>query len=271
MSENDLENFSMEQMDQWIQDAVGGELPTELMTAANASANVMYDQAMRIMESLVDYKELMMMYTCAIKEIRTKFEVLNTEYNVRYRRNPITSITSRLKRTSSIMDKLLRKNNSFTLQSIENDIHDIAGVRVICAYIDDIYKLADSLLQQDDITLIKRKDYIENPKPNGYRSLHLIVKVPVFFAEQKKDMSVEIQIRTLAMDFWANLEHQMKYKREIPKQQEVISRLEKCADAISALDQEMLSIRNQIEMASDAPSEEDILLEKLSKLDINLG
>ncbi len=237
---------------------------------SNPAVDALYHHAMRFAGSVVDYKELMMMYTCAIQEIRTKLEILDTEYNVRYRRNPITSITSRLKKSSSIMEKLMRKNQGFTLRNIEENIYDVAGIRVVCPYIDDIYTIAEALLKQDDITLIKRKDYIEHPKPNGYRSLHLIVKVPVFFSEQRKEMAVEIQIRTIAMDFWASLEHQMKYKQEIPNQKEIIDKLEKCAEVISQTDREMLEIRRQIEESSDTQTEEDILLEKIRKLDINI-
>ena len=141
---------------------------------------------------------------------------------------------------------------------------------MICSYIDDIYTIADALLRQDDVTLINRKDYIANPKPNGYRSLHLIVSIPVFFADQKKDVRVEVQIRTIAMDFWASLEHQLKYKQEIPGQQEIIARLKECADVINDTDEKMFSLRQQIETAADAPSEEEVLFEKLSRLDINL-
>lgn len=271
MDINGFEDLNMSQLDQWVNEAMGGEMPGELMTmAGDASVNLIKNSAMNFLSSIVDYKELMMMYTCAIKEIQTKFEVLNTEYKVRYQRNPISAITSRLKRTSSIVDKLMRKNNGFTIENVESNINDIAGVRVICPYIDDIYSISESFLRQDDIVLVKRKDYIENPKPNGYRSLHLIVKVPVFFADRTKEMTVEIQIRTIAMDFWASLEHQMKYKHEIPNQEEIIGRLKKCADIISDTDREMLEIRNNIEMASDVPTEEDILLEKLSRLDINI-
>ena len=151
---------------------------------------------------------------------------------------------------------------------MEERLNDVAGIRVICSFIDDIYAIADMLLQQDDITLITRKDYIVAPKPNGYRSLHLIVKVPVFFANFRKDMKVEVQIRTIAMDFWASLEHQLKYKQNIPNQQEIVAQLKECADVISQTDQKMIAIRQQIEAASDAPTEDDILLEKLSRFDI---
>ena len=169
------------------------------------------------------------------------------------------------------MTKLDRYGYRFSLENIEKYIQDAAGIRVICSYIDDIYGIADALLEQDDITLITRKDYIIHPKPNGYRSLHLIVEVPVFFAKFKKSMKVEVQIRTIAMDFWASLEHQLKYKQNIPNQQAIVKQLRECADVISMTDQKMIGIRQQIEAVSDAPTEEEILLEKLSRMDMNVG
>lgn len=241
--------------------------PTELMEVA---ADLMFDQTKKLVSTLVEYKELMMMYTCAMKEIRTKFDVLNTEFNVRYQRNPINSISTRLKRTSSIAEKLSRQDQEFSIESIEENLNDVAGVRVICSYIDDIYRIADALLKQDDVTLVGRKDYIANPKPNGYRSLHLIVKVPVFFAERKRDMKVEVQIRTIAMDFWASLEHQLKYKQDIPNHQEIIAQLKACAEVINTTDKRMLDIRHQIELAADIPTEDELLLEKLTRLDVTI-
>ena len=202
------------------------ELQQELTTLLDAPDTV-FDKTKNLMDMLVGYRELMMMYTCAIKEVRTKFEVLAT-------------------------------------------VNDVAGIRVICSYIDDIYEIANALLAQDDITLEKRKDYIVNPKPNGYRSLHLIVKVPVFFASGKKDMKVEVQIRTIAMDFWASLEHQLKYKQNIQNQDEIVAQLKNCADVISSTDEEMLGIRQKIEAGNDTLTEEDILLEKLSRMDVNI-
>lgn len=269
MDQMDLNMINTENFDLLMQGVMEGEQSeqTNLMIAA---ADIMFDQAKYLVGTIVEYKELMMMYTCAMKEIRTKFEVLNTEFNVRYQRNPINSISTRLKRTSSITDKLSRQNHPFSIESIEKNIHDVAGVRVICSYIDDIYIIANALLKQDDITLVVRKDYIANPKPNGYRSLHLIVKVPVFFADQKRDMNVEVQIRTIAMDFWASLEHQLKYKQDIPNQQEIIMQLKACAEVINATDERMLDIRCRIESATDAPTEEEILLEKLARLDLNI-
>ena len=141
---------------------------------------------------------------------------------------------------------------------------------MICSYIDDIYSIAEALIQQDDIKLIGIKDYIANPKPNGYRSLHLIVSVPVYFSEQKKDMKVEVQIRTIAMDSWASLEHQLKYKRKITDEEEIAEQLKECADLIADIDSRMLELRTRIETNSDDPTEEEVLLSKLNKIDISM-
>ena len=203
-----------------------------------------------------------------MKEIKTKLEILDCEFKLKYKRNPISSITSRLKRTESLMEKMVRRHLPITIESIEKNINDIAGVRVICPSVDDIYLIADSLLSQDDVTLIARKDYIENPKPNGYRSLHLIVSIPVFLSEAKKNVKVEVQIRTIAMDYWASLEHQIKYKREIPDAELVSKELKECADRIAETDDIMISIRRRIEAAEDIPTEDDELIEKLRRLDL---
>ena len=156
-------------------------------------------------------------YRCAIMEIETKFNVLNEQFSLRYDRNPIESIKTRIKSMDSLIRKVRDKNIPLTLDAIEENIYDIAGVRVVCSFIDDIYTLADSLLSQDDIKLIRRKDYIQNPKPGGYRSLHLIVEVPIFLQDEKRPMKVEVQLRTIAMDFWASLEHKLRYKKNIPE------------------------------------------------------
>ena len=160
------------------------------------------------------YKRLMAYYRCAMMEVETKFNVLNEEFSLRYDRNPINGIKSRLKRLDSIHEKLHRKQLPFDMQTIETHIHDVAGVRVVCAFVEDVYLLAEALLKQDDVMLIEKKDYIANPKPNGYRSLHLIVTVPIFLEHEKRVMQVEIQLRTIAMDFWASLEHQLRYKKD---------------------------------------------------------
>ncbi len=243
---------------------------TEMMVFPQVDRAI-YDQRKRVAGTVIDYKEMRMRYSCAIKEVRTKFDVLNSEFNVRYRRNPITSINSRLKSSSSIMNKLARKGLDFTLENVENNLFDVAGIRVVCSYVDDIYVLASALAKQDDITVIKEKDYIKNPKPNGYRSYHMIVSVPVFFSDQTKDMAVEVQIRTIAMDFWASLEHQLKYKQDVPNQREIVEQLTDCAERIAAVDEQMRQVRAKIELSEDMPTEEEILMEKLSRIDIAIN
>lgn len=148
-----------------------------------------------------DFDKLMSYYRCAMMEIETKFNVLNEEYSLEHDRDPISGIKTRLKSLSSMMEKLERRNIPLSFPAIENHLNDIAGVRVVCSFVEDVYALADSLLKQDDIELIEKKDYIAEPKPNGYRSLHLIVAIPIFLAHEKRVMKVEIQLRTIAMDF----------------------------------------------------------------------
>ena len=207
-------------------------IPTELAALPNAAANALYHQAKRMMGKMVDYKELRMIYACAMKEIKTKLDILNTEFNLQYHRNPIASIQTRLKSTASIVEKLAKLHQSVEIEHIDEHIHDIAGVRVICSYIDDVYLVAEALLKQDDITLVTQKDNIQNPKENGYRSLHLIIKVPVFLSERKLEMEVEVQLRTIAMDFWASLEHQLHYKADFEGKDELVDELRNCAENI---------------------------------------
>ena len=185
------------------------------------------------------YKKLMAYYRCAMMEVATKFNVLNEALSLQYDRNPIESIKTRLKSPESIMDKLERKNLPFSLESIENSIYDVAGIRVICSFPSDIYMLADCLLSQDDITLIERKDYIKNPKKNGYRSLHLIIGIPIFLHDQKKMMTVEVQLRTISMDWWASLEHKIRYKKDIDDPAAIEAQLYECAEISSKLDLHM--------------------------------
>ena len=187
-------------------------------------------------------------YKCAIMEIETKFRVLNEQFSLEYDRNPIETIKTRLKSPDSIVKKLAKKDVPLTVESIEKNLNDIAGVRVICSFPEDIYVLADCLLQQDDIKLIEVKDYIKNPKPNGYRSLHLIVEIPIFLKDEKKNMRVEVQLRTIAMDFWASLEHKLSYKKDIPQDEEELLRREllDCAQISADLDLRMEKIKNRI-------------------------
>lgn len=193
------------------------------------------------------FAELLMRYSAAIREVRTKFEVLNEEFSFRNSRNPIESISSRVKRPISILDKLRRRGLPMTVEAIEESLNDVAGVRVICSFIDDIYAVAEMFARQDDITVLEVKDYIRKPKQNGYRSYHMIVEIPVFFSDGKRPMRVEIQLRTVAMDFWASLEHQMKYKKDSADRPEISAELKSCAETIAATDARMLGIRKRIE------------------------
>ena len=209
---------------------------------------LMANQAMeKIMEQGEAFQELMTYYRCAMMEVETKFNVLNTELSLQYDRNPIETIKSRLKSAESIIEKLHRKSIPFEASSIEEKISDIAGVRVICAFPEDIYLLCDYLLKQDDIHLLKKKDYIQNPKPNGYRSLHLIVQTPIFLHDHKRLMKVEVQLRTIAMDFWASLEHRIYYKKG-KNSAKLRQDLKECAEVSAALDLRMQEIHRQIDV-----------------------
>lgn len=200
------------------------------------------------MTFLNNYNRLMSYYRCAIMEIETKFNVLNEEFSLRFDRNPINSIKTRLKKPMSIKDKLEKSGLPVTLSSIEENMHDVAGVRVVCSFEKDVYMLAKALLKQDDITLVRMKDYIENPKPNGYRSLHLIVEVPIFLAKEKKIMKVEIQLRTIAMDSWAALEHQLRYKKDFEFTDGMASELLACANLSRDLDSRMDRLRELVQI-----------------------
>ncbi len=195
-----------------------------------------------------DFQKLMAYYRCAMMEIATKLNVLNEEFSLRYDRNPITGIKSRLKKVSSMRDKLEKRGCEMTLDAIEQNLSDVAGVRVVCSFPADVYMLADALLKQDDITLITRKDYIKNPKPNGYRSLHLIVTVPIFLAHEKRIMKVEIQLRTIAMDFWATLEHQLRYKKDVIFTNDMAKELYGCAELSAELDARMDALRKMVQL-----------------------
>lgn len=197
------------------------------------------------------FHRLMMEYQAAIMEIETRLKVLNAEFSQEYNRNPFESIKSRLKSPESIYEKLERKGYPVTMESIRENLKDVAGIRVICSFPDDIYRLADLLIKQDDIILQRRKDYIQNPKPNGYRSLHLIIGVPVYLSREKKYMMAEVQFRTIAMDFWASLEHKLKYKRTVDNTEEIVRQLKVCADSIEELDYQMQKIRNQIDHSKE--------------------
>ncbi len=200
-------------------------------------------------KALEESKRLMTYYSCALLEIETKFRVLNQQFSLEQEHNPIETIKTRLKSPESIFEKMRRKNLPLEVEAIEENLNDVAGIRVICPFINDIYCLADCLLQQDDVTLIERKDYIKNPKENGYRSLHLIVETPIFLQDEKKMMKVEVQLRTIAMDFWASLEHRMRYKKNLNAElsKMLSTELKDCAETSAGLDTRMGKIKDMIE------------------------
>ena len=202
-----------------------------------------------LLEGAYPFVHLMMQYRCAMQEVQTKLDVLNTELSLDQEHNPFESITGRIKKPISIIGKLKKLNLDVSLENIERHLHDVAGIRVICTFQKDIYILAEKLCAQDDIKLIDRKDYIKNPKPNGYRSLHLIVEIPVFFAEEKKFMQVEVQFRTIAMDFWASVEHKIYYKKEIDcNTAQLTEKLRLCADNIDKIATQLEDISKEIEL-----------------------
>lgn len=216
--------------------------PTDKTIMQEASVSeqteILYPE--RFIKNTSYYNSLIMMYRCVIREIRTKLEVLDDEFSVKYNRNPISSIKSRIKTPLSIYNKLQKLGYEFTEQNIREQLNDVAGIRVICSFIDDIYSVAQLLAEQDDITVLRIKDYIKNPKPNGYRSYHMIVELA---GGPGQGITAEIQLRTIAIDFWATLEHQMKYKRTIPHEALIRAELKRCADEIASVDLSMQTIR----------------------------
>ena len=202
---------------------------------------------MQVLEKMRPFRELMMLYECAMREVSTKFEVLNAEFSVRDNHNPLEAIKTRLKTPLSIAEKLQRNGKPLSVDSIRENLFDVAGVRIICSFPEDIYSLSDMFLRQDDVKLLKRKDYIADPKENGYRSLHLIVEVPIFLTERTLRIPVEVQFRTIAMDFWATLEHKTRYKQNIKDEPFIAAELKTCADQIAKLDIRMQEIHKYIE------------------------
>lgn len=199
-----------------------------------------------IKEVAKPYTALLTYYDCAIDEIVTKLNILNKEYSLNSEQNPIDSIKSRVKSIDSIVEKAYRKNIPFTIEAIEENIRDIAGVRVICNFPEDVYKIRDGLLNQDDVTLIEEKDYIKKPKQNGYRSLHLIIETPIYLSNGKKNMIVEVQIRTIAQNFWAALEHQLRYKKNIDEKKSISLALKLLAEESASIDTKMELLKKRI-------------------------
>ena len=200
-----------------------------------------------------EFAKLIVYYKCAMLEVQTRFTVLNEAYMLEHGRAPVSSIKTRLKTIPSIREKMERRNIPFSLEAMEQGLNDIAGVRVICAFPEDVNTMASAFLQQDDVLLLQKKDYITNPKPNGYRSLHLIIAIPVHLADGKRMTKVEIQIWTIAMDFWASLEHQLRYKRANEFTEEMARELYECAQLSAALDNRMDNLRRSVHAHNSPP------------------
>ncbi|WP_208970415.1 GTP pyrophosphokinase [Listeria valentina] len=204
--------------------------------------NPQFEQNMAFLE---DFQYLMMCYRSSIKEVKTKLEILADELSLQKKRSPIHSIESRIKKPKSIGEKLIKRGKTISIDNIRNELNDVAGIRVTCSYVDDVYDIVNMLVSQDDVELIRTKDYIKNPKESGYRSLHIIVAIPIFLSEKSEIFRVEIQIRTIAMDFWASLEHSLRYKGDVPSA--AFKKLEDAAINISKMEDQMLTIRKYIE------------------------
>ena len=198
-------------------------------------------------EKIEEMNETLLLYRSAIKEVKTKLDILDDELKIRRKRNPIEYMKSRVKTPGSIMEKLRRRGFEMSIESAKENLNDIAGIRVICSFVGDIYDIAEMLTRQDDIKLIEEKDYIKNPKPNGYRSLHLVVEVPIFFSDHEELVKVEVQIRTIAMDFWASLEHKLYYKTLVESPIHITNDLKECADVIASTDMRMQDIQREVE------------------------
>lgn len=213
-------------------DVLNGKVPQELLNDAK--------------EKSKEFLTFVSYYRCALMEIETKLNVLKEEFTLCHDRNPINGISSRIKSLSSIMEKLKRKGLKPNFSAAEKNLNDIAGVRVCCMFIDDVYMLAEAILNQDDITLVEKRDYIANPKSNGYRSLHLIVSVPIFLSNEKRSVKVEIQFRTIAMDFWASVEHQLRYKKDYEYTEQMANELLLCAQTCADLDGRMEKLKRHL-------------------------
>ncbi len=196
---------------------------------------------------MAEYTNMRVLYKSAIREVSTRLEILDDEFQFKHKRNPIHSIQTRMKSPKSIVEKLERKNISPSVDAMRSSLTDIAGIRVICCYVDDIYMLSKLLCEQEGVELVRINDYIKYPKPNGYRSLHVVVRVPVHFSDGQQKVPVEIQIRTIAMDFWASLEHELRYKAAANIPVDIVQELSDCADDIAQLDARMQLVYHQLE------------------------
>lgn len=200
-----------------------------------------------ILRTAMQFQQIMLLYEGAVQQVKNKLDILSKEFHINNNRNPIDSIRYRIKEPMSIAEKLNRKGYEVTLDNMVNKLDDIAGIRVVCPFISDVYAVADMLTKQDDIRLIEKKDYVENPKGNGYRSLHLVLEVMVFLSDRKQPVRVEVQIRTIAMNFWASLEHQLRYKSHSEISESISEDLKECAEIIALTDKRMQRIKEQID------------------------
>ena len=209
-------------------------------------------------DSQVDrWRSVMFLYDSALKKVNTKIEILNNEFNSRYDYNPIEHIKSRLKSADSIVKKLKKDGYEVTIETMMEHLSDIAGVRIICSFISDIYQIADMIARQDDVTVLHVKDYIKHPKPNGYKSYHMVVTVPVYLTDGPVETKVEIQIRSVAMDFWASLEHKIAYKFEGNAPERLLQELKACADMVDVLDAKMFSLNQAITAIAERRRQEE--------------
>ena len=211
------------------------------------------------------WRSVMFLYDSALKKVNTKIEILNNEFVSRYDYNPIEHIKSRLKTADSIVKKLKKDGYEVSIENMMERLSDIAGIRIICSFTSDIYQIAEMISSQGDVTVLHVKDYIKNPKPNGYKSYHMVVTIPVYLTDGKKDTKVEIQIRTIAMDFWASLEHKIAYKFEGNPPERLVSELKACADMVDMLDAKMFSLNNEIMKLEESKRIEEERLRRLEE------
>lgn len=220
------------------------EIKTNYFSESHGEQALKNEEMLRELEG---YFQMQHVYNAAIREVTTKLQILDEEFQSRYDHNPIHHMESRLKTPQSIVGKLRRRSEEVSADSARRNLTDIAGIRVICYYIEDVYRISDLLLHQDDVTLIRKTDYIKEPKENGYRSLHLVVQVPVYLSDRTERVPVEVQIRTEGMDFWASLEHQMRYKSSKAVSEDLHRQLKECAEDIAELDVRMQRIYKHLQ------------------------
>lgn len=214
--------------------------------------------AEKVQELKIELTRFMMVYKFALDEMNTKIDILKQEFTFIHDYNPIEHVKSRVKTPESILKKVNRKGYPLTLASVKENIHDIAGIRITCSFISDIYRISDMLQKQKDVVLIEAEDYIKNPKPNGYKSLHLLLQVPVFMTDREEKVCIELQIRTIAMDFWASLEHKIyyKYDKEVPES--LLEELRMAAETVSELDKKMEHIHIEMNEVKEEKNGEEV-------------